>query len=479
MKGPVRDSSTFSFNASAKTITFSAPIPTSQQQILAVLNVTRTAWLYLPVQAAYGGTWASPVLTVTASTTGHSNSDVLQIFVDDGLATTAVTGPLTDTQLRATAVPVSGTFFQATQPVSAASLPLPTGASTEATLSALNTKIPASPATENGNLATILGRLPANLTVTATRLLVDGSGVTQPVSGTFWQATQPVSAASLPLPSGAATAAKQPALGTAGTPSTDVLTVQGSASGTALPVAPNVTRGSGTLDANTQRVTLATDGATVAALASIDSKTPASPATAALQTTGNTSLSSIDGKLAALQSGAVPIGDNSGSLTIDGTAYAATVSFTRPANTTAYTAGDVIGTGASNDAIHTLSSIGSSGGYVVVQSIELVLGISAVPSGMTSFRVHFYDTSPTAAADNSVFDVASGDRAKYLGYIDLPAPVDLGSTCFTQIDYPGKLFKLASASASLFCELQTIGGFTPAANSEPYILRVKTLEAGK
>ena len=38
---------------------------------------------------------------------------------------------------------------------------------------------------------------------------VDGSAVTQPVSGTFWQATQPVSAASLPLPSGASTAANQ------------------------------------------------------------------------------------------------------------------------------------------------------------------------------------------------------------------------------------------------------------------------------
>lgn len=57
-----------------------------------------------------------------------------------------------------------------------------------------------------------------------------------PVSGTFWQATQPVSAASLPLPTGAATAAKQPALGTAGTASTDVITVQGIASMTALKV---------------------------------------------------------------------------------------------------------------------------------------------------------------------------------------------------------------------------------------------------
>jgi len=35
-------------------------------------------------------------------------------------------------------------------------------------------------------------------TVTAAALKTDGSGVTQPVSGTFWQATQPVSLASLP-----------------------------------------------------------------------------------------------------------------------------------------------------------------------------------------------------------------------------------------------------------------------------------------
>lgn len=59
------------------------------------------------------------------------------------------------------------------------------------------------------------------------------------VTGTFWQATQPVSAASLPLPSGASTSAKQPALGTAGTSSADVLSVQGIASMTALKVDPS------------------------------------------------------------------------------------------------------------------------------------------------------------------------------------------------------------------------------------------------
>jgi len=48
--------------------------------------------------------------------------------------------------------------------------------------------------------------------------------------------TQPVSATALPLPTGAATSAKQPALGTAGSPSADVLSVQGVASGTPQPV---------------------------------------------------------------------------------------------------------------------------------------------------------------------------------------------------------------------------------------------------
>ena len=45
-----------------------------------------------------------------------------------------------------------------------------------------------------------------------------------------------VTVSSSALPSGAATAAKQPALGTAGSPSTDVISVQGVGSGTALPV---------------------------------------------------------------------------------------------------------------------------------------------------------------------------------------------------------------------------------------------------
>ena len=71
--------------------------------------------------------------------------------------TQPVSGPLTDAQLRAAAVPVSGTITAntglaqpltdaqlraAAVPVSAGALPLPAGAATETTLETLNTKIP-------------------------------------------------------------------------------------------------------------------------------------------------------------------------------------------------------------------------------------------------------------------------------------------------------------------------------------------------
>lgn len=67
------------------------------------------------------------------------------------------------------AVAVTGTFWQATQPISAASLPLPTGAATAAN--------------QDGIIRDGTGDT-TQANVVSGRLQVDGSGVTQPVSGT-------------------------------------------------------------------------------------------------------------------------------------------------------------------------------------------------------------------------------------------------------------------------------------------------------
>lgn len=170
------------------------------------------------------------------------------------------------------------------------------------------------------------------------------------------------------------------------------------------------------------------------------------------------------------------VADNNGSLTVDGKAYRSTVTITRPSNTTAYTAGDVVGD-TSGSAIITLSNIGPSGGYVLVQSVSLIFSDSAVISGMGSYRLHFYSASPTAIADNAVFDLVSGERANYMGFVDLAAPVDFGSSLYTQTDYPGRLIKLAAGSTTLYAELETKGAYTPASASTIDV-RVATLEAG-
>jgi DNA gyrase inhibitor GyrI len=64
-----------------------------------------------------------------------------------------------------------------------------------------------------------------------------------------------------------------------------------------------------------------------------------------------------------------------------------------------------------------------------------------------------------------------------MGFVDIPAPQDMGSSLFTQADYSGRLIKLAAASTTLYAELETRGAYTPASASTIEV-RVAMLEAG-
>lgn len=156
-----------------------------------------------------------------------------------------------------------------------------------------------------------------------------------------------------------------------------------------------------------------------------------------------------------------------------GQGYRSEVVFTRPANTTAYTAGDIIGSAAS--AVHEFTQVGSAGGDVVIFAAELMIDLSAVPSGMTSFKLHIYSNTPTAASDNAAFDLSAADRSLYMGYIDFSTPEDLGSTLFTQTRFVYMQGQLPSNGTSLFGELQTVGAYTPT-SGEGYRIRLRTIE---
>jgi hypothetical protein len=146
-------------------------------------------------------------------------------------------------------------------------------------------------------------------------------------------------------------------------------------------------------------------------------------------------------------------------------AYDVAVTITRPANTTAYTANDVMGGALS------IASIGPSAGAIMITGLQLEGDIAAIPSGQTTWQLWLYNvTPPSAIADNGAFDIASGDRASLLGKIDIPSLVDIGSTLYVEVNNINKQLKLSGTG--LFAYLVTVGAFTPAANSEVYKLTV-------
>lgn len=136
---------------------------------------------------------------------------------------------------------------------------------------------------------------------------------------------------------------------------------------------------------------------------------------------------------------------------------------TRPSNTTEYTAGDVIGAADASNAANAGDAIWVFSGVPVrsiVEGVSLRIDLTAVPSGMTSFRLHLYSSAPTAILDNAAWDLVAGDRTKYLGYVDLPTPTDLVSTLWSQADSVNK--RIQTDSGTIYAMLQTTSTYTPA-----------------
>jgi hypothetical protein len=167
------------------------------------------------------------------------------------------------------------------------------------------------------------------------------------------------------LPTGAATAAKQPALGTAGTASSDVITIQGIASMTKLLVTPDsvalpanqsvnvaqingvtTTMGNGVSGTGVQRVTIASDSTGQVALAT------GSNTIGSLTANQSVNVAQINGVTALMGNGVTGTGSQRVTIASDNTAFTVnsaqsgtwTVQPGNTANTTAWLVQDVAGT---------------------------------------------------------------------------------------------------------------------------------------
>ena len=107
----------------------------------------------------------STTVTGSVAVTGPLTDTQLRV-TPVPISGTVTTGGITDTQIRATALPVSltSTTITGSVAITAAALPLPTGAATETTLAALNTKVTA----VNTGAVTISAALPAGVNAIGT-----------------------------------------------------------------------------------------------------------------------------------------------------------------------------------------------------------------------------------------------------------------------------------------------------------------------
>lgn len=143
-------------------------------------------------------------------------------------------------------------------------------------------------------------------------------------------------------------------------------------------------------------------------------------------------------------------------------------SFTRPSDTTAYTAKDVVGnTGTA--AVITLEDIARVEGGVG----EIVAALLATDqsTNTATYRLHIFNVAPTAIADNAAFTLLEADIGAYQGYIDFAAMVteasgsEVAHSLNTTVRLP---FVCADGSRDLYAVLTNVATFTPASAQQFY-----------
>lgn len=140
------------------------------------------------------------------------------------------------------------------------------------------------------------------------------------------------------------------------------------------------------------------------------------------------------------------------------------VSATATPAATSHVANDV------NGGALTFTGVGLGAGVVRITGASLE--IDGATAEATAWRLLLYNvTPPSATADDGAWDLPSGDRSAFLGYVDLGTAVDLGSTQWVEVNGIDKQIKLASAN--VYGYLINLTTLTPA--NVAHIITLQTM----
>jgi len=154
------------------------------------------------------------------------------------------------------------------------------------------------------------------------------------------------------------------------------------------------------------------------------------------------------------------------------------VEFTRPSDTTAYAARDVVSNSTSSPSVITFADFArvNQGSGIIVRARLM----SDKKDVTASFRLHLFHTAPTAINDNSPYLLLYANAANRIGQVDFPAMASEDPTNSTasatmrpasdgSAGPPNLWFQSASGSRAIFGMLETLGAFTPASGQKFYV----------
>lgn len=171
---------------------------------------------------------------------------------------------------------------------------------------------------------------------------------------------------------------------------------------------------------------------------------------------------------------AIPAGTNSiGAVASNSVLASATV--TRPTNTDAYAAKDVIST-AVGSVIEFAGMARANGGTGLIVKARLMTSQS---TNTAQYRLHLFHTAPVAIADNAQYAMLAANQANRVGMIDFPAcstegtGSDAAATMRPSSDGsyppPNLWYKCAANDTKLYGILETLSAFTPASGQTFFI----------
>lgn len=144
---------------------------------------------------------------------------------------------------------------------------------------------------------------------------------------------------------------------------------------------------------------------------------------------------------------------------------------TRPSDTTAYAALDVISNSTSAPVVLTftnLARITGGSGYIVKARVMTDQKVV-----VARFRLHLFHTAPTAINDNSPYLLLYANRANRIGQVDFSAAGTEDATNSTAASALAKderlAFVCATGDRNVYGILETLDAFTPASGQKFYV----------